>query len=57
LVHLGVLAVSGEPTAASKAIAVPAFLANIYSYAWFASFGVAFVSYLLMMSVRGDRMK
>jgi NCS1 family nucleobase:cation symporter-1 len=57
LVHLGVMAVSGEPTAASKVIAVPAFLAHIYSFAWFASFGVAFVSYLLMMSVRGGRMK
>jgi nucleobase:cation symporter-1, NCS1 family len=36
---------------------VPAVWVNLYHYAWFISFGVSFVSYLLLMSFRGVKMK
>ena len=49
LVHLGYLAVQGDPKAPPDLPAIPAFFAHVYNYAWFASFGVAFVVYLLVM--------
>jgi NCS1 family nucleobase:cation symporter-1 len=33
------------------ALAVPTFLVNLYSYAWFASFGASFLVYLLLMKL------
>ena len=56
LVAVGVLGVVGDTSAPSNLPAVPEFLANLYSYAWFASFGVAFAAYVLLMSVIGARM-
>jgi NCS1 family nucleobase:cation symporter-1 len=49
LVHLGYLGVQGDPNAPPDTLAIPAFFAHVYSYAWFASFGVAFVAYLVLM--------
>jgi nucleobase:cation symporter-1, NCS1 family len=55
LVHLGYLAVQGDPKAPPGMPAIPEFFAHIYSYAWFASFGVAFLAYLLLMTVTRPR--
>jgi NCS1 family nucleobase:cation symporter-1 len=35
--------------------AVPGFLLHLYDYAWFVSFGVSFVTYLLLMFASGQR--
>ena len=42
--------------AAAKLVEVPAFWSGLYYYAWFVSFGVSFVSYLVLMKVFGARM-
>ena len=55
LVHLGYLAVLGDPKAPPDAPAIPEFFAHIYNYAWFASFGVAFTVYIVLMAVAGNR--
>ncbi|MEX0610843.1 MAG: cytosine permease, partial [Pirellulales bacterium] len=57
LVAVGVLPVQQNPNDDFGMVTVPAFLARLYSYAWFASFGASFVSYLLMMGIRNARMK
>jgi NCS1 family nucleobase:cation symporter-1 len=49
LVNLGVLAVQGDPNAPTGMTAVPPFFAHVYNYAWFASFGVAFAAYVILM--------
>jgi NCS1 family nucleobase:cation symporter-1 len=51
LVKIGALAVMSEEASSPVAI-VPAFFAGIFNYAWFASFGVSFVTYLLLMAMR-----
>ncbi len=55
LVNIGILAVQGDPNAAAGMTAVPLFFAHIYNYAWFASFGVAFVVYVLLMALKNGR--
>jgi NCS1 family nucleobase:cation symporter-1 len=55
LVRLGYLAVQCDPNAPAGVLAIPPFFAHIYNYAWFASFGVAFVVYLVLMAVRGGK--
>ena len=57
LVHLGYLAMQGDPKAPPDLLAIPAFFAHLYNYAWFASFGVAFLVYLLLMLPRRARMQ
>ena len=52
LVNLRYLAIQGDPNASPDLIAIPAFFAHIYNYAWFASFGVAFFAYILLMLAR-----
>jgi NCS1 family nucleobase:cation symporter-1 len=39
--------------AAAKLVEVPAFWSDLYAYAWFVSFGVSFVSYLVLMKLFG----
>jgi NCS1 family nucleobase:cation symporter-1 len=34
---------------------IPTFWYNLYHYAWFISFGVSFVAYLVLMSLRGTK--
>jgi NCS1 family nucleobase:cation symporter-1 len=41
--------------AAALHVEVPAFWSHLYAYAWFVSFGVSFVSYLVLMKVFGPR--
>jgi NCS1 family nucleobase:cation symporter-1 len=53
LVHLGYLAVQGDPNAPPDLLVIPAFFAHIYNYAWFASFGVAFIVYVVWMFLSG----
>jgi NCS1 family nucleobase:cation symporter-1 len=55
LVHLGYLAVQGDPKADPKLAAIPPFFADIYSYAWFASFSMAFFVYVIWMSLAPNR--
>jgi cytosine/uracil/thiamine/allantoin permease len=57
LVAIGVLPVQTNPNDDLGMLTVPQFFANLYNYAWFASFGASFVSYLLMTIIRGARMK
>jgi NCS1 family nucleobase:cation symporter-1 len=52
LVAIGALAVAGDPKSPPVRAIVPEFFADIYSYAWFASFGVSFVVYLMLMAIR-----
>ncbi len=52
LVEVGALAVMGAPNPSPGRAIVPAFFAAVYSYAWFASFGVSFVAYLVLMAMR-----
>jgi NCS1 family nucleobase:cation symporter-1 len=54
LVHLGVLAVDGRAGIGNVAMTIPPFFAQVYNYAWFASFAVSFGVYVLLMwSKRG----
>jgi len=39
--------------ASAKLAEVPAFWTDLYAYAWFVSFGVSFVSYLVLMKIFG----
>ena len=55
LVAVGALAVQGSSTAPANVPRVPQFFADVYSFAWFASFGVAFVVYLVLTSLRGNK--
>ncbi len=57
LAAIGVLALNGESKAAPDLMRIPDFFGQIYTFAWFASFGLSFVSYLLMMGIRGAKMK
>jgi NCS1 family nucleobase:cation symporter-1 len=52
LVAVGALAVVGDPDSSPGRAIVPTFLADVYPYAWFASFGVSFVVYLVLMAMR-----
>jgi NCS1 family nucleobase:cation symporter-1 len=52
LVAIGALAVMGDPTSSPVRAIVPAFFAGIFNFAWFASFGVSFITYLVLMAMR-----
>ena len=41
--------------AAALHVEVPALWSDLYSYAWFVSFGTSFVSYLVLMKVFAPR--
>jgi NCS1 family nucleobase:cation symporter-1 len=57
LAVVGFVALEGDADAPAKLMRIPAFFGNIYSFAWFASFGVSFVAYVVLMSVRNGRIK
>jgi NCS1 family nucleobase:cation symporter-1 len=50
---IGVVALNGDTKAAPNLVKIPDVFGHIYTFAWFASFGLSFVAYLLMMGVRG----
>jgi NCS1 family nucleobase:cation symporter-1 len=52
LATLGVVALEGDKSAAAGLARVPAVFGEIYHYAWFASFGLAFLAYVVLMEVR-----
>jgi NCS1 family nucleobase:cation symporter-1 len=55
LATLGVVALAGDTAAAADVPRVPNFFGSLYSYAWFTSFGAAFVVYLAAMLTIGKR--
>jgi nucleobase:cation symporter-1, NCS1 family len=57
LATVGFFALQGDPTAAADLPKIPAFFGQIYNFAWFASFGVSFVCYLLLMRLRGAKIR
>jgi NCS1 family nucleobase:cation symporter-1 len=52
LVAIGALAITNDPKSPTVPAVVPPFFAGVYNYAWFASFGVSFVVYLVLMAMR-----
>ncbi len=57
LAAVGFVALHGDVNAPANLTRIPDVFGHVYNFAWFASFGLSFVSYLLMMSVRGAKMK
>jgi NCS1 family nucleobase:cation symporter-1 len=57
LAAVGAVALEGDLQAAAGLPRIPQFFGQIYNFAWFASFGVSFVTYLVLMSVRGAKIK
>jgi nucleobase:cation symporter-1, NCS1 family len=57
LATIDAVALAGDAKAPAGVPQLPAVFGQIYNFAWFASFGVSFVAYLLMMAVRGAKMK
>jgi NCS1 family nucleobase:cation symporter-1 len=56
LAAVGVVALAGNANAPANLLKIPDAFGHIYNFAWFASFGLSFVSYLLMMGFRGAKM-
>jgi NCS1 family nucleobase:cation symporter-1 len=50
LATLGLFALEGDANADAK-LTIPNIFGQIYTFAWFASFGVSFVAYLLLMGI------
>jgi NCS1 family nucleobase:cation symporter-1 len=57
LAIVGAVALESDQKAPANLPRIPAIFGQIYNFAWFASFGVSFVAYLLMMRLRGGNMK
>ena len=55
LATLGVVALDNNPEADPSLPAIPAIFGELYRYAWFTSFGAAFVAYLVLMSTAGRK--
>ncbi|HMP08215.1 MAG TPA: cytosine permease, partial [Lacipirellulaceae bacterium] len=55
LATVGVVALASDAQAPSTLSRVPDVFGALYNYAWFASFGAAFVVYLLLMTTVGRR--
>ncbi|HYO23527.1 MAG TPA: NCS1 family nucleobase:cation symporter-1 [Lacipirellulaceae bacterium] len=56
LAAVGIVALAGDSTAAAASLPrVSAIFGTLYSYAWFTSFGAAFVVYLVAMTLAGRR--
>jgi NCS1 family nucleobase:cation symporter-1 len=55
LAAVGFVALNSDPKAPPELIRIPDVFGDIYSFAWFASFGVSFVAYLILMALRGTR--
>jgi NCS1 family nucleobase:cation symporter-1 len=54
---VGFVALESNDKAPPTLHKIPDIFGEIYNFAWFASFGLAFVSYLVMMSFRGAKIK
>lgn len=57
LAAVGAVALEGDVQATGNVPRIPQFFGHIYNFAWFASFGVSFVAYLVLMSLRGAKIK
>jgi nucleobase:cation symporter-1, NCS1 family len=57
LAVVGAVALSGDVNAPSNLARIPDVFGQIYNFAWFASFGVSFVAYLLLMGVRSVKIE
>lgn len=57
LAAVGFVALKGDMKASADLTRIPDVFGDIYNFAWFASFGLSFVSYLVLMSFRGAKMK
>jgi NCS1 family nucleobase:cation symporter-1 len=55
LATIGVVALEGDKLASPDLPRVPAIFGQLYNYAWFTSFGVAFVAYLALMTAVGRK--
>ena len=55
LATIGVVALDGDASAPPGLATVPATFGTLYSYAWFTSFGAAFVAYLALMGTAGRK--
>jgi NCS1 family nucleobase:cation symporter-1 len=55
LATLGVVALDSDVGAPSGLSTVPAIFGALYNYAWFTSFGAAFVAYLALMNTAGKK--
>jgi cytosine/uracil/thiamine/allantoin permease len=55
LATLGVVALDSNPDAPRGITTVPAAFGTLYNYAWFTSFGAAFVAYLALMRTVGRK--
>jgi NCS1 family nucleobase:cation symporter-1 len=55
LATLGVVALDSTREAPSDLTTVPAFFGTLYNYAWFTSFGAAFIAYLVLMNSAGRK--
>jgi NCS1 family nucleobase:cation symporter-1 len=55
LANLGVVALAGDAMASADLLRVPDIFGQLYSYAWFTSFGAAFVVYLALMAAAGRK--
>jgi cytosine/uracil/thiamine/allantoin permease len=55
--HTGFVALAGDKAAAGKLTRFPDVLATLYSHAWFARFGTAFLAYLVLLVVVRRRPK
>ena len=49
LAAVGFFAIEGDPHALPNLTKIPAIFGHIYNFAWFASFGLSFVVYVLLM--------
>jgi NCS1 family nucleobase:cation symporter-1 len=54
---VGFVALASNDKAPQTTYRIPDIFGQIYNFAWFASFGLSFVSYLMMMSIRGGKME
>ena len=57
LAAVGFVALQSDATAGAELHRIPAFWGDLYSYAWFTSFGTAFVLYIVLMLCCGPRDK
>ena len=57
LATIGVVALESDQTASPHLLRVPALYGQLYNYAWFTSFGAAFVAYLVLMKSVGHRFR
>ncbi len=57
LASIGIVALASDPKAPADLPRIPDFFGEIYHFAWFASFGLAFFVYLILMGFHATRTK